>query len=203
MNNTDKEKGDSALPYFYHGSIHSGITQLEARSKLHNTEETVVYLTDCLPYALFYIWDAEHNAYSGKYVTSWVNGGIAYYEEQFPDQLKTFYQGVSGNLYCVEARPDIQGVEGRNHLYSCSTGLPVSKVIQIPDVYEALLKSEAEGTVTVLRYRDQSSQRQTELTHLIARAILRANFYQDDPQQQAFMQRHFAPAWKIAEDLSP
>ena len=59
------------MKYFYHGSNIPGITQLEARSILHNTEEKVVYLTDCLPYALFYIWDTEHNGYSGKQKMAW------------------------------------------------------------------------------------------------------------------------------------
>ncbi len=56
---------------YYHGSCTSGITQLEARSRLHNTKAQIVYLTDSIPYALFYIWDAEHNGCSSKHVTGW------------------------------------------------------------------------------------------------------------------------------------
>ena len=89
------------MKYYYHGSCTPGIVQLETRSKLHNTEENVVYLTDNIPYALFYLWDAEHNECSFKHVPGWTKNDIAYYEEQSPDQLKVFYQGVSGYLYCV------------------------------------------------------------------------------------------------------
>ncbi len=187
------------MKYFYHGSKISGITQLKAFSKLHNTDERVVYLTDCLPYALFYIWDAEHNACSGKHVTGWVKNGVAYYEEQFPEQLKTFYQGVTGSLYCIPDHPVIKPVEGRDNLYYCPSGIAVSKAEQISDVYEELLKYEAKGMLTVLRYNDQSSERQKELTDLITGAILKAGFYVDNQEQREFMKRYFRKAWEIAE----
>jgi hypothetical protein len=67
--------------YLYHGSDYSGITELEARSKLHNTDKKVVYLTDNIPYALYYIWDEKHHGYSEKHVTGWIKNGVAYYEE--------------------------------------------------------------------------------------------------------------------------
>ena len=187
------------MKYFYHGSNILGITQLEARSILHNTEEKVVYLTDCLPYALFYIWDAEHNGYSGKHVTGWVKNGVAYYEEQFPEQLKTFYQGVTGSLYSIHDHSDIKPVEGRDNLYYCPVGISVSKAEQIPDIYEELLKYEAEGLLTVLRYNDQSIERQKELTDLIAGAIRKASFYVDNQEHREFMKRYFRKAWEIAE----
>ena len=95
------------MKYFYHGSICAGIEQLDARSRLHNTGEKVVYLTDNIPYALFYIWDEQRNEYSGKYVTGWMRDGVAWYEEQFPEQLKTFYKGVSGYLYCIADNSNI------------------------------------------------------------------------------------------------
>ena len=187
------------MKYFYHGSKISGITQLKAFSKLHSTEERVVYLTDCLPYALFYIWDAEHNACSGKHVTGWVKNGVAYYEEQFPEQLRTFYHGVTGCLYCIHDQSDIKPVEGRDNLYYCPADISVSKVEQISDVYEELLQCEAEGMLTVLRYNDQSSERQKELTNLIVSAIHKEKFYVDNQEKRDFMKKHFRKAWEIAE----
>ena len=75
----------------YHGSATPGISALEPRSRLHSTELQVVYLTDCAPYALLYIWDAGKHCGADKHVTAWVEKGIAHYEEQFPDQLQVFY----------------------------------------------------------------------------------------------------------------
>jgi hypothetical protein len=96
------------MKYLYHGSYVSGIQELKANSKLHDTEQNVVYLTDNIPYALFYIWDAEYNGMPGKYVTGWLKDGIAYYEEQFPEQLKTLYQGVCGYLYHIAMTSNFQ-----------------------------------------------------------------------------------------------
>ena len=184
---------------FYHGSSVSGINKLEARSILHNTEEKVVYLTDSIPYAIYYIWDAEHNGVNGKHVTGWVKNGIAYYEEQFPDQLKTFYKGVSGYLYCIEDNINVKPMENRDNLYYSTNDVLVTEVVQIVDVYEELLKYEAEGKFVVLRYNEQTVERQNELVDLIAEAIIRENFYAEDKKQQEFMKKHFSKAWEKAE----
>ena len=183
----------------YHGSIVPKITKLEACSKLHNSEEKVVYLTDNVPYALFYIWDEKHNGFDGKHVTGWIKDGIAYYEEQFLDQLKTFYEGVSGYLYCIDDNYDIRQMENRDNMFFSINDVIVAEVVQIIDVYEELLKYEAEGKLVVLRYSEQSEQRQSELVDLIAQAIIHDNFYIENKQQRAFMQKYFPKAWQIAE----
>ena len=194
----ENEEG-THLKYFYHGSNIPGITQLEARSK--NTEEKVVYLTDCVPYALIYIWDAEHNGYSGKHVTGWVKNGVVYYEEQFSEQLKTFYQGVSGKLYSISDSPDIKPVEGRENLFYCPNDVSVSKVEHISNVYEELLRYEIEGMFALLRYNDQSTERQEELTNLIASSIVGEKFYEDNKEHQEFMERYFSRAWEMAKRI--
>ena len=88
---------------------------------------------------------------------------------------------------------------GRDNLFYCPCAVPVYEVERIPDVYEALLQYEAAGNLTVLRYNDQTPKRQDELTNLIATALIQANFFEDDPEHQAFMKRHFSKAWAAAE----
>ena len=183
---------------FYHGSDIPGIMQLEARSKLHNSEEMVVYLTDNIPYALYYIWDAKRNEYDGKYVTGWIKNEVAYYEEQFPDQLKTFYQGVSGYLYRIADREDIRQVENRENMYYSTERVIIAENIKIDDVYKELLKYEAEGKLVVLRYNEQSSERQKELVDFIAQGIIRAGFFEENKQKQEFMKKHFPKSWEKA-----
>ena len=183
---------------FYHGSDIPGITRLEARSKLHNSEEKVVYLTDNIPYALYYIWDAKRNEYDGKYVTGWMKNGIAYYEEQFPNQLKTFYEGVSGYLYRIADREDIKPVENRENMYYSIEGAIIAESKQIDDVYEELLKYESEGKLVVLRYNEQSKERQSELVDFIAQGIIRSGFFAESKQKQEFMKKHFQKAWEKA-----
>ena len=70
----------------YHGSAAKGIRTLEAGSLLHGTGQRVVYLTDSLAYALFYLWDEAHVGWPQKHVTAWVEAGLAQYEEQFAGQ---------------------------------------------------------------------------------------------------------------------
>ena len=188
------------MKYYYHGSCTPGIVLLEARSRLHNTGEKVVYLTDSIPYALLYLWDSEHNECSNKHVSGWAKNDIAYYEEQFPDQLKTFYQGVSGYLYCIPENASIKPVENLAMFYS-TTDVTVAETIFIPDVYEELLKYEAEGKFVVFRYNELSPERQNELVDLIAKDIIHAEFYVENEQKQAFMKKHFLKSWEKAELL--
>lgn len=182
--------------YLYHGSVYSGITELESRSILHNTDRKVVYLTDNIPYALFYIWDENHNDYSGKHITGWIKNGVAYYEEQFPDQLKTFYKGVSGYLYYIAQNSHIQFVENRECLYYCLEDTVVDEVDYISDVYEELIIYESLGKLKVLRYNEQSEKRQNELIDFIANAILKSDFFKDNETKSQFMKKYFVKAWE-------
>ena len=189
------------MEYLYHGSATAGIAVLEARSTLHGTDTRVVYLTDCVPYALFYIWDEERTGSSVKHVTGRVEDGTAIYEEQFPDQLRAFYDGVSGWLYRAP-REGARAAEGRESLFYAEGDTPV-EAQYVPDVYAALLEHEAGGRLKVLRYSAQPPQRQEELTQLIAEVIRRDQFYSGDPAQRAFMKRYFARAWAQAKCLTP
>ena len=184
--------------YVYHGSATAGIAALEARSKLHGTQRQVVYLTDNIPYALFYIWDEGLTGSPVKHVTGWVRGGKAYYEEQFPHQLEQFYRGVSGWLYRAPKGPNVRAVEGREGLFFREGNTPV-EAEYIPDVYEALLRYEAEGKAVVLRYTEQAKKAQAELTSRIAEVIAREDFYRENAVQRAFMQKYFSQAWALAE----
>lgn len=184
----------------YHGSSVAGITALAARSRLHSTDKQVVYLTDSVPYALFYIWDAARTGYSGKHVTGGLRDGIALYEEQFPDQLRTFYQGVAGYLYRIPFTADTQPVANRPGLFYREGSAPVAGVEYIPDVYEALLQYEAAGQLRVLRYTEQTAARQAELTAMIATAIRQNDDFANDPERQRFMQRYFPDVWRLAHE---
>lgn len=188
------------MDYLYHGSSTPGIIALEARSLLHGTDKMVVYLTDCVPYALFYVWDSQHTGSARKHVTGACRNGQAIYEEQFPGQLRTFYQGVSGYLYRIQRTEQAQPMPNRDGLYWQTDAAAVADVLYIPDVYAELLKYEAAGLLKVLRFNDQPDARKAELTGMIAAYIRQRNFFPDDPEQQRFMKRHFTAAWRLANE---
>lgn len=187
------------MDYLYHGSIIAGINRIEPRSILHNTDKKVVYLTDNFPYALFYIWDKEHNHYEGKHVTAWIKDGTAYYEEQFSNQLKTFYKDVSGYLYIVPFSSDIKQMENRECLYYSSENILAERCEYIPDVYDELLKYEALGKLKIRRYDEQSAQRQNELTDMIAAAIIKEDCFNDKAKSE-FYKRYFSKSWERAAE---
>lgn len=181
----------------YHGSITPNIKQINPISGLHNSDKKVVYLTDNIPYALFYIWDKEHNHYEGKHVTAWIKDGTANYEEQFPDQLETFYKGVSGYLYTCSFTPETTAIENRECLYYSTENVTAESCEYIPDVYNELLKYEAKGQLKIRRYNEQPEQRQNELIDLIATAIVKEDCFNDKAKSE-FYKTYFVKAWEKA-----
>lgn len=187
------------MSYFYHGSIISGIKQLKPFSTLHGADKKVVYLTDNIPYSLFYIWDKNQNHYEGKHVTAWIKNGAAYYEEQFPNQLKTFYSGVSGYLYIVSPHANILAMEGREQLFYSTETVAVEKEVLISDVYNELIKYEIAGRLTVKRYNEQSEKRKNELIDMIGQVIVKNDYIKNpDTPEAEFYRRYFTDAWRKA-----
>ena len=181
----------------YHGSAAKGIRTLEAGSLLHGTQQRVVYLTDNLAYALFYLWDEAHVGWPQKHVTAWVEAGLAQYEEQFAGQLEAFYRGASGWLYRVEPGPLARPVEGREGMFYVPEGTAVAEARIIPDVYEALAEQERLGRLKVWRFAQRTPQEREELTWRVARHLA-ANGLFEGRQVAGFFQRYFPEAWEQA-----
>ena len=182
----------------YHGSIVAGINELKACSILHDSNTPCLYLTNSIPYALVYIWDAKKNHYNHKYVSCGIKNGIPFYEEQFPDQLKTFYKGVRGYLYCV-SEDETCKVSGRECMYASFKSKPVMKVIEIEDVYEALLAYESKGEFQVLRYLKADEKRQNELDEMMAYFFVKNHILDNMNEQTMFYKRYFTKAYELAE----
>ena len=77
----------------------------------------------------------------------------------------------------------------------------ITESIYIPDVYEELLRYEAEGKFVILRYNEQSAERQNELIDFMAQGIIHEGFYTANKEKQKFMKKHFSKAWEKAELL--
>jgi len=185
----------------YHGSSVADITFLEPRSHLHGSQnEKVVYMSGSIPYALVYIWDSEKTSYSGKYVTCALKGGVVHYEELFPDQLKAFYEGVSGYLYCVEQTDSMQHMpETHEDMYYSLEAVKVKETIFVPDVYVELLRYEREGLFKVSRFNDASEEVQAERVERTAKGIEMRNLLSADTEKACFMKRYFKQAWELAK----
>ena len=188
--------------YLFHGSHVSGIETLHANSKLHGTEDTMVmYLTANPAYALFYIWDAAHNKRTGKYVTCFIKNGKVYYEEQFPDQLKAFYQGVSGYLYCTPHTEDFSRVEGWEDMWYSEKDANVTEVRYISDVYDELMKYEKEGKLEVISYEKVALERIRDLYEYMAKRLVNNGIVsQPECEEAVFYQTYFELVWRMATE---
>lgn len=183
----------------YHGSVTENITELKTNSPLHGSDKKVVYLTDNIPYALLYIWDANHNNYTGKFVTGWIKKGIAYYEETFPNQLETFYKGTSGYLYCIEKNADFFAVDSREEMYYSEKNIIVKNAVYIDDIYQELIKYETSGQFKPLRFNEQTKEKQNELINKSAGIIAKSNLFKNDEEKAKFYKKYFSAAWERAE----
>ena len=185
----------------YHGSSVADITFLEPRSKLHGSQnEKVVYLSGSIPYALVYIWDSQKTNYSRKHVTCALKEGIVHYEEMFPDQLKAFYENVSGYLYCAEQTDNMKRMpETHEDMFYSTTPVKIEKAIFIPDVYKEILRYEEEGLFRIFRFNDATKEAQDERIDRTPKWIGMCNLLEADNEQAHFMKYYCRQAWELAE----
>ena len=184
----------------YHGSAISDINVLKAESKLHGKDGAkVLYLTDNLPYSLFYIWDANHNIKPGKHVTAWIKDGIVYYEEQFQGQLEAFYKGVSGYVYFVERNEHFNPVVNRESMWFSERDSAVFKATYIPDVYSEIMKYANDGRVKIFSFDEVPKERIEDLYSTITQKIVNSEVLNTPSLPDAkFYQTFFKKAWDDA-----
>lgn len=182
----------------HHGSAVPALSELHPLSKLHNSNQKVVYLSSSIPYVLLYIWDADKTSYSKKWVTGWLKDGIAHYEEQFPGQLKAFYSGVRGYIYSTLRNDNMEFVQQREEMFYSSAPVSVYRVTEIPDVYQELIRYESEGLFCVHRFEEASPEKQAELIERIVSYIKMNDLIEQDNEQSCFMKRYFEQAWNKA-----
>ncbi len=186
----------------YHGSITVDIKELTANSFLHGSHnQKVVYLTDNRPYAMLYIWDSNRNIKQGKHVTAWIKDGVVYYEEQFPNQLKTFYDGVDGYLYVVKDTTLFSPVNDRESMWFSPNNIKIDIAEYIPNVYDELCKYINAGGLKVIRFEDVDSERINKLYDWIADRIISKQLLENsDDSDAAFYQKFFSKAWQTAKN---
>lgn len=186
----------------YHGSFYPYIRQLNAASENHDdSEEKVVYMTTNRAYALFYIWDAERNRRKNKWVTSWIKNGIASYHEQFPNQLKSFYDNVRGFIYYCSKNNDWVQASNPN-TWMCNHDVAIEGFEKVENVYEEILKYEAEGKVRILRFETMTSVEQEKTVQMMADFIIEKNYLLYPHEgDAAFLKSYNKLAWERAEKM--
>ena len=132
-------------------------------------------------------------------MTCGLNNGIVTYEEQFPDQLKAFYGGVSGYLYTADPGGSIQPIDNREDMYSSRNAVPVIETIFIRDVYAEILKLEQAGSVRMVRYHEMPKERLRLLHEHIIQSIIKQDLPSRPQTEQArFFATYFPALWARA-----
>lgn len=172
---------------FYHGSIIQGLDTVLANAKSHDDGSKVAYFTTDRVYALVCCRSREEN-----FVTMGLRDGLQHYYERFPDQLKLMYGGKEGFLYRPIADCDLKNTRG--HTWESRSDVPVILHEHVPDVYDEILKEEAEGRVIIHRYSEIDPAEQKMHADYALEHI-------DDPayaEYRDFIIRNFSSLWGSA-----
>lgn len=148
---------------YYHASRIKGIKELEPRVSNHGIP--LIYFSTKRQNVLVYLSNAIEKyckdtgfSYDGKWKKWGPYGfnkdGRLRIEEYYPNALITTYKGVSGYIYSAKTITESDFELKIPDASASSEPVIVTGVEFIPDAYEAILKAEREGLITILRFED-------------------------------------------------
>ncbi len=171
----------------YHGSATPDITTLLPRKSNH--EKAYVYLTDHETLAKIY----AHNPLTppdGFFTYRFSSDGRLHYDEYFDRALETIYQGRKGYVYACECRAT--PLAGMPWIYLSEEPVPVGECRAIDDLYEDLLRDEADGRLIIHRFATLPDSFKTTIDQMIRREIDdRSAADARDDGYLAFLRLHF------------
>lgn len=150
---------------YFHASPTKGIELLLPR--ISEDRIPLVYFSEKRENVLVYLSNAIEKycretgfEHSGKW-TKWGpygfdKDGRQRIEEYYPGALQDAYKGASGYIYTAEVLTEA-GFQPKIP-YTAVSGGPVRVTGHqfVPDAFDAILKAEKEGLITILRYEDNS-----------------------------------------------
>lgn len=150
----------------YHGSSIPNIEVLDPL--LANDEKKSVFLTHSKVLATIY----SHNPLTrpnGFFSYWWSKDGKLYYDEYFENQLEAIYAGQKGYVY--ECEGEYPQMERMPWVYLSEGKVPVVNCIEIPNIYEQLLRYEQEGLLTVQRWSEVSPKQREVWGNVVKRSL--------------------------------
>jgi len=182
----------------YHASAVPGIDVLQPH--VSNHDQPLVYLSSRRENVLVYLSNAVEKhcrengfAWNGPWY-KWASYGFSregrlVLEEYYPNATQETYKGVCGYIYHASETPFQEVMKDIPHAYISRQPVAVCGCECIPDAYDALLKAEAEGLLTIRRYVDMSDQTLAWLKKVIPREYDKA---QQHPDYRCFLQSKFS-----------
>ncbi len=178
------------MPCYYHCSPTPGIQTLEPQSPGYFDKPQGVYMSTLLPTALFY------GVRNFEYAYGYTKDGRLYYEEYFPDALRILYGGKPASLYtCAPA-----SVFPTKIPYEAVSREPVPVVSdqRIPDLLEALVEQERQGTLKLFRYEDLSEAQLAWIRKAISREIQNLSPDQRSGPKGDYYRTYYHALWQEA-----
>ena len=153
---------------YYHASQVQGITTLEPRVSNHGIpliyfsrkrENVLVYLSNAIEKYCRETGFAHDGVWQKWGPYGFGSDGRLCLEEYYPDAIERTYKGVSGYIYHAEEIAD-SGFEVQIP-DAATSGQPVkvTGVEYVPDAYEAILRAEREGLITIRRYGELTDKK--------------------------------------------
>lgn len=175
----------------YHASPTPGLTVLKPSVTKYFGKPKQVCLTALKPMALFY------GVRNFEYAYGYTREGRLYYEEYFPNALAELYRGKSASLYRCARREGMEATAIPNE-YVSAAEVAVEEEISIPDVYEALLEEERQGTLKIVRWELLTEKRRRWIVEAEAAVILEKGLLEADAPFARYMREKYPESWEIA-----
>lgn len=171
---------------YYHGSSIGGIEAL--RPFVSNHDRPYVYLTHSQVLAAIYAHNPM-NRPGGWFTYYWSRDGQLHYDEYFDNQTEEIYAGQTGFVYTCEG--EFEALEKMPWVYLSENEVPVTRVIQIPDLYAQLLQYEQEGSLVIHRWKDQSPAWKENRRKIVEESLACQRPDAADREYRAYVSRHF------------
>lgn len=168
----------------YHGTILKDLKEIKANAHSHTSNKNVAYFTEDRAYALICCRKRDEN-----FVTMGLREGKQHYFERFPNQLEVLYKGKTGFLYKLNNNKNL--LHTTMHTWESEADVEVNQCEVIEDLYQEILKEEAQGNVIIHRYAEIDPVEQKMHANYIRDHINDEN----NTKYREFLIKHFSMLW--------
>ena len=118
------------------------------------------------------------------------------YYEKFPDQLYSFYHGVSGYLYSIVSDGTFNESSEKG-MWLSKSDVSIQRTEFIEDVYGEIFRCEQAGLARIIRFEALTEEEQNQCADMMVGYIRKKNLAQSpDSEEARFISRYFVQAWK-------
>lgn len=175
----------------YHASPEAGLIRLEPHTSTHGVPY-VYAVNDRITALLF---GAKQDDFD--FCISTHETGIPLVWECYPGALEIRYQGQGCSLYRVAREGFLSGQTGWNAELVCPRPVPVLQETRIPDLLQALLAAEADGSLILRRFSEDPEYKKRIAAHVVDRFVRFSLF--DKPWDWEKDDRFSGPLRPLAE----